>query len=580
MKRSRARAERRAAARNATGGAGARRDTSGSTPATAAPEALRRAALAMLAFLLVVTAFYAATSPAVGSDTWFTLAAGRYISEHGIVPSVDVFSYTRDGAPWFNQEWLTQVLFYQVFRIAGGNGLVALKVALVVILVLLMAWIGWRRSGTAVLGALTAMAGALVCRPYLDMRPHMFTFLGALVLLALTDSYRRRPRRAPLLGLPLLLFLWVNLHYGFIYGLGALALIAGVETARSLLDPQHAMLRVHAHALAAVAAAAAVACVLNPQHFHALTFPFTILEPASPWKQVLEWQPVVLFEEEPLNPMLFSYFFVAQLVAFAAALGCGWRRVDLPALALVGVTGVMAFQARRFVPLFAMVSAPFLAANLALVRERLVAASSRVPELRSRRATLAAGAFAILGLTWVAREGAAELPTFSDGIFEGMVSSSYFPRAAVEFLRRNPLPGRIYNLYNWGGYLMYTLPDRKVFIDGRAHEVYPSSFYYESATVESAEPGWENVLDRYEVSLILWFSHEDAEDTDLADLLGELDASPHWRRVYEDGRATVFAHVDRGRQWVESLEADTLVYPEGGEPQQRDSSRSRRDGAR
>ncbi len=571
MSRTRARTRRRAAARSVA-------VQTSQTSSVPAPPIVRRIALALLALLLVATGFYAATNRAVGSDLWFSLAAGRYMSEHAVVPSVDVFSYTRAGAPWFNQEWLTQVLLYQVFRIAGGNGLALFKIALVLVLVLLTAWIGWRRGGSAVLGMLAAIAAALVARPYLDIRPHLFTLLGTLALLALIDAYRRRPRTYLLLALPLLLALWVNLHYGFIYGVGALALIAGIETVRTFVDPRRAPLRAQALALDAAAVAAAVACLLNPQHVHALTFPFTILHEASPWKQVLEWLPVTLFAEEPLNPMLFSYFLVAQLVVLSAALGCAWRRVDLASLALVAVTGLMAFQARRFVPLFALVSAPFLAANAALVRERL--AGPAADELRSRRAALATLAFAVLALVWVARECVqSALPSFDDGLFDGMIAADYFPRTGVEFLRRNPLPARLYNLYNWGGYLMYWLPDRKVFIDGRAHEVYPSSFYYENTTVQFAAPEWETVLDRYEVSLILWPSHERAEDTDLADLLAALDASPHWRQIYEDDHATVFAHVERGRQWIESLEAATLVYPEGAMPRQPPSTPSRSDAA-
>jgi len=482
------------------------------------------------------------------------------MSEHAAVPSVDVFSYTHAGAPWFDQEWLTQVLFYQVLRTAGGSGLALFKIALVLVLVLAMAWIGWRRSRSAVLATLTAIAAVLVMRPYLDIRPHLFTLLGTLVLLALTDAYHRRPRMDLLLALPLLLALWANLHYGFIYGVGALTLIAGIETLRALVDPRCAALRAQALALDVAAVAAAVACLLNPQHVHAFTFPFTILREAGAWKQVLEWLPVTLFAEGPLNPILFSYFLVAQFVGLAVALGCAWRRVDPASLALVVVTGLMAFQARRFVPLFALISAPFLAANAALVRERLTGPVA--DELRSLRTAHATVAVAVLALVWVGRECVwSALPNLDDGLFDGMIAADYFPRAGVEFLRRNALPARLYNFYNWGGYLMYWLPDRKVFIDGRAHEVYPSSFYDEYTTVQFAEPEWETVLDRYEVSLILWPSHERAQDTELADLLAKLDASPHWRLIYEDDHAAVFAHVERGRPWIESLEAATLVYP-------------------
>jgi hypothetical protein len=558
MSRRLSRPQRRAAERRAV--------VATATPA-AAPAALRAAAVALLGLLLLAAAIHAATETAIGSDLWFALAAGRWISAHHEVPSVDVFSYTQAGVPWFNQEWLAQVLFYQVFRLLGGDGVVGLKIVLVAAIFVLAAWVGWRRSGSPVLAILAAVVGALVCRPFLDIRPQLFTLLGTLVLLAVTDAYRRRPRTGPLLALPLLLFVWVDLHYGFIFGLGVLGLIAGVETAKALVPwVDDALTPRQALALAAAAAAAGAACVANPQHIHALTFPFTIL--TSPWKDVLEWRPVVLFADELLNPALFGWVLLAQVVALGGALSVSPRRVDVTAVALAVVTGAMALRARRFVPLFTLVSTPLLAANLALLRERMI---GRIPDLRSRRAALAAAALALAGTAGLVVAEARTAPdAFADGLFAGMIDESVFPANAVEFLHGNPQPARLYNLYNWGGYLMWSVPERQVFIDGRAHAVYPPSFYHENFTVHFAEPGWEAVLDRWGVDLILWPSSEAAEETELADLREAVDASLDWMLIYEDTQASVFAHVTRGRAWVEAFEEETLLYPHGigrpGEP--------------
>lgn len=41
------------------------------------------------------------------------------------------------------------------------------------------------------------------------------------------------------------------------------------------------------------------------------------------------------------------------------------------------------------------------------------------------------------------------------------------PVAATEYLKNHKPPGRLFNSYNWGGYLLYNLPDYPVFVDGR-----------------------------------------------------------------------------------------------------------------
>ena len=39
---------------------------------------------------------------------------------------------------------------------------------------------------------------------------------------------------------------------------------------------------------------------------------------------------------------------------------------------------------------------------------------------------------------------------------------------AVDYLKKNPLPGPMYNNYGFGGYLVWSRgPEQKVFIDGR-----------------------------------------------------------------------------------------------------------------
>jgi hypothetical protein len=42
-----------------------------------------------------------------------------------------------------------------------------------------------------------------------------------------------------------------------------------------------------------------------------------------------------------------------------------------------------------------------------------------------------------------------------------------YPKKALDFLKTQPLSDNMLNEYGWGGYLIWKLPERKVFIDGR-----------------------------------------------------------------------------------------------------------------
>lgn len=519
--------------------------------------AASRIAFVLLLLFLLVAGVHAATSSVVGSDLWWAMATGRYITEHHEVPHTDLFSYTQAGAPWFNQEWLTQLLYFNVFRALGGNGVAALKLLIATSLFLLAGWIGVRRSGSRLLGVIAAVAAAFVCRPYIDIRPQLSTFLGTLVLIAVVDAYRRGARPAILAIVPVVMLLWVNLHFGFIFGLGVLVLFALCEIAKAFTGLPDAQLpRRRALLLGAAAGAGAVVCVLNPQHLHAFTFPFSIVGSNNPWREILEWKPPVLFQEGPFNPALFGYFFVLQAAALLAALVLAPRRFDVTHTSLVVVTAFMALTSRRFVPLFALVSAPFLATNVAVVAGRLFGRAGADSKPVAHRGVWATAAVALGGLVAVSVLAVSHgRQTFASGFFDGMIHTRFFPRDGVEFLRSNPIPGRLFNFYNWGGYLMYWMPERKVFIDGRAHTVYPGSMFIEYADVYAGKPNRLSILDRFGVDLVLVPAEKEIA-------LG-FRLTAGWTRVYDDSTAAIFLREREATEpWLDRFRKNELVTPE------------------
>src|ERR1043165_9890701 len=64
----------------------------------------------------------------VQSDSWWLLRAGRDIWATGRIPLSDTYSHTAARSYWWNHEWLSEVIFYGVFR-AGGLPLLTLTCA-------------------------------------------------------------------------------------------------------------------------------------------------------------------------------------------------------------------------------------------------------------------------------------------------------------------------------------------------------------------------------------------------------------------------------------------------------------------
>jgi len=58
------------------------------------------------------------------ADTWWHLAAGRWIAENRAIPRTDMLSFTVPDHRWINLQWLFDLFAYALFR-AGGPDLLA-----------------------------------------------------------------------------------------------------------------------------------------------------------------------------------------------------------------------------------------------------------------------------------------------------------------------------------------------------------------------------------------------------------------------------------------------------------------------
>lgn len=528
-----------------------------------AREPLGRAVSVLVAATLVAHTAYAAIQTSYATDVWWALATGRWIVEHGAVPLVDVFSHTYPGAPWVNGEWLSQLLFYEIYRWTGGAALASLKVGLAAGFYLAAAWIGWKRSGSLVCAAVVT-ASVIGCRTFFDIKSDLFLFAGTLALMAIYEVYRRGACPTVLVLVPVMFVLWVNLHFSFVYGLGVLFLIAGAEVAKAWLGLPGAMPGARVRSLALASAGAVAACLLNPYGTRAFTYPFAIFVEGegNAWRaDITEWLPTVLFREAPHNAAFFGWYFTAQCLLALGALLVSPRRFDLTSGLQVTVTAVMALGARRFVGLFALVAAPFGAANLAILWDH-AAARRPLRALGPRPRAAIATAVCIAAMAHLVVRAVPLRESYAPGFFAGTVEEWRFPMGAVEFLNRNPLPARLFHLYEWGGYLMFQTR-REVFSDGRGHLVYPDAFYAEESIAEYGSPGWSEILARRGVSVIVWPSTTMAQGVQRR-VLDMLASSPEWLRIYDDSRSAVFAHADRGRTWAEAYRGFALDYP--GDP--------------
>jgi hypothetical protein len=111
------------------------------------------------------------------------------------------------------------------------------------------------------------------------------------------------------------------------------------------------------------------------------------------------------------------------------------------------------------------------------------------------------------------------------------IESKCHPVSAVKFLNSTPLPGKMFNKYSWGGYLIYALqPSKPVFIDGRA-DMYGEEIFSEYRKVVAIDKDVDSILDKYEVDLVIYPNE--------TPLVKYLLAGSRWDEIYHDEEASV-----------------------------------------
>jgi len=461
--------------------------------------------------LLAMTA-RTATDP----DLWWHLRTGQWIVETRHIPHTDPFSLTREGGPWISHEWLSEVLFYELWKVAGGGPPIALIVFSSLVTTAGFLLLYWRCPASPQWAATATVLGAYASAPCWGVRPQMFTFLLGSLLLFLLERAEHRP--VLLLLVPPLFLLWLNLHGGFALGPALLVLYGGGLVLEGLAGtaPWREIRPLLGRVLS-VTLACLVLVPLNPSGVRLYLYPIYAIGDSEIRSVIVEW-----FSPDFHRSMYFPFLLVLLLLVG----GLGWSRSHPRARVLVPLIFMLmaALDAVRHVPIFILLAIPVLASVLSATFPTAIAATrGRRPRLRMISIS---GALAMLGVFAVWR--------FADlAHSQTQREADLFPARAVAYLRANDMPPRLFTYYDWGGYALWNLyPQYRTFADGRA-DLYGDVLLKQAArTVPDLRNGWRTVLDDWNIQTILVPS-----DAALAQGLF-LDSG--WSARYSDSQAVIF----------------------------------------
>lgn len=459
-------------------------------------------------------------SPISDPDFWWHIRTGQWIAENHSIPKTDPFSYTANNHPWIAHEWLSDLFIFTVYKL-GSFRLLTLVFSLITLAAFVLTYLRCYQKSRPYIAGMLLLLGASASIPFWGIRPQMVSLLFSAAFLFLLDRYQETRRLRYLIPIPLLTMLWVNLHGGFLLGLGILGIyILGnlIDLAIHKLKDKEAIEPSQSRLFISYCGAfllSLLAALVNPNGFQILIYPFQTLTDASMQQFIVEWV-------SPDFHQLYMLPFALILLLLIACGLSGSKRISTIKIILAVVFCFGALRSVRHIPLFVIVIIPILAEQISSLLK------TAVPSNNENRFINRIIPWVICVLLTVVMAFAFVKVT-NDQL---KVEESEYPKAAAEWMVQNNLEGDIFSSYTWGGYLIWKLhPNNLVYIDGRM-DVYDDSIVNSYQSIYYTGADWLQLLDQSSTRLVL-------VETD-SKLAYSLSSLTNWKIAYRDNQSVLF----------------------------------------
>jgi hypothetical protein len=171
--------------------------------------------------VIAVVALYATLALAMlpvelNQDGWVALVSGRLIAHDGL-PHHESLTVWSSGAPWVDQQWLSQLVMYGLDALGGLRLLLLAHVALIASAFATAVVAARRRAAPLTVGLVAILAFVPLVIISFQVRTQAFGLVLFAVVLALLLRDARSPSGRVWIVLPLLA-VWANLHGSVLFG--------------------------------------------------------------------------------------------------------------------------------------------------------------------------------------------------------------------------------------------------------------------------------------------------------------------------------------------------------------------------
>jgi len=505
-------------------------------------------------FLIIGLVFFLNLKPPLDPDLGWHLRSGQDLIQQKKIPRLDPYSYTMPDWERESHEWLANGVIYLIY---AKWGLFVLSIIFALITTLAFFLISRLTKAKIEYSLLAVLLASLGSLPITGIRVQMITLLGLAILLFILFRFRQDQNKKTIYFLPLLFFIWVNLHGGFSLGLFVLGLFLffeGIKITffwlrtkyqskktipkiklgflqnkltliinffkRKLSDNELIKESLTFQSwlkLAYISFFSFLLTFINPYGYKVYSLIITIIRDNYGRARIGEWQPF-----SASSPIGWEFLMYLALLAILVIIY--FKKIDLTLLGLGTVFAFLAFSSWRNMPVLIIMTIPLW---VYIVKN---ATDPVLPALLKKKFVLFLLLLAVAIIGYQQTSTAWAISQNPDLL----AKAGGYPKGAIDYIKANPkkFQGNMYNEYNWGGYLIWQLPEHKVFIDGRMPHLKIGDrhiFKDFNDLQELRDP--KRIIEKYNINWMLIYNNH---------LLASYLPSEGFKKVYEDELSVIF----------------------------------------
>lgn len=499
-------------------------------------------------------------------DLGWHLKVGEQIVKEKAVPNFEYYDYTLTGQTWVDHEWLSNVIIYWLYIKFGYLFLNILYASLIIVTLIILniftqKYIPPGKSGIFFI-IIFQVLGTIASLPHFGVRIQELSILNLLLLLFIIKHYNKKQNIKVLFLIFPLFYLWSSMHGGFLIGIFIMFFWLFIKWIEIILEKfkyfsfinyENKLTLKQLSVFLLFALGGIIATLITPYGFKLYGFLNTYRNDFY-LKQIQEWLPFyylpinywqILFESILISIILLILYYSLKKKSY---------KIPLWQIALSLFFLIMALKSKRHFPLLFISSFPLMINFLSFLFND---SKSNFSNKKEWKYFAIVKIYLIIGLLAISATKLLETKIVNDP-FASFKNS--YPYDAVNFLKNHPEYNNLkfFSEYNWGGYLIWMMPEKKLFIDGRLpHQPFAGRTLLEEYMEFNNEERVEIKISQYNIEQFLiynkprhiklnWFEkyflyfNEEVINKFEYNLKNYLDNSPSWKVVFTNNISNIY----------------------------------------